>query len=103
MGDRDERGPLTLDVGVALLVIAELQVGSLLEHAGGRGLQQIVQELVVDLVVGHPHRELHALPQTLPPAVGQAVRIQAHVVRVWVGRREFARPGVRRLSGNCSG
>ena len=76
----------TLDVGVAVLVVAEAQGGPLPELLGGRGLQEVVQELVVDLVEGHPDGEERLPLQVLPAAVGQAAQVQAHAVGLCRGR-----------------
>lgn len=73
---------VTLDVRVPLLVITQPQDGPLLRLEAGRSLKQVVQELIVDLVEGHPHRELNPLLQLLPSTVRQAVWLQTHTVRV---------------------
>lgn len=54
---------MTFDVRVALLVITEPQSNSFSGLLGGRSIQQIIQELIVDLIEGDPDGKLHPLLQ----------------------------------------
>lgn len=59
----------TFYVGVALLVVTKPQRGPFPGLQGGRSVQQIIQELVVDLVEGHPDRKLHSFFQIISNTV----------------------------------
>lgn len=72
----------TFDVGVAVLVVAEPQRDPLPGLQHGRRVQQVVQELVVDLVEGHPDGELDSFLQVVSSALREAVGLQADVVCV---------------------
>lgn len=72
----------TFHVGVAVLVVAEPQRHPLLQRQAVRGVQQVVQKLVVDLVEGHPDGVAHALGQVVSSAVRKAVRLQTDAVAV---------------------
>lgn len=57
---------VTFHVGVALLVITEPQRDSFSELLRRRRVQQVIQELIVDLVEGHPDGKLHPFLQVVP-------------------------------------
>lgn len=83
----------TFHVGVALLVVAEPQRHPLLQRQTVRGVQQVVQELVVDLVEGHPDGIAHALGQVVSSAVRKAVGLQTDAVAVCRWLKELQRSG----------
>lgn len=63
------RRALTFHVGVSVLVVAEPQRHPFLQRHAARGVQQVVQKLVVDLIEGHPDGVVHALGQVVSSAV----------------------------------
>lgn len=60
---------VTFDVGVALLVVAQPQRGSFSGQQRRRGVQKVVQELVVDLVKGHPDGKVDAVLKVVAATV----------------------------------